>query len=81
MTEQERMVVRRKVNQRHLSALLDMGIPQEQAELALAETGNVGVEVRGPIRPLGFCLSAGGGERGRGRPTVITPKSQSIARV
>ncbi|KAK9909040.1 hypothetical protein WJX75_006403 [Coccomyxa subellipsoidea] len=44
-TASERRRARRKVNQRFLSAMLDMGIPSEKAELALSETGNVGVEV------------------------------------
>lgn len=44
-TASERRRARRKVNQRFLSAMLDMGIPPEKAELALSETGNVGVEV------------------------------------
>ena len=35
----------RAVNQRFLSSLRDMGVPTDRAELALAETGNVGVEV------------------------------------
>ncbi len=39
--------VRRAANQRFLGAMMDMGVAQEHAELALAETGNVGVEVRG----------------------------------
>lgn len=43
---EERRRVRRAANQRFLGAMLDMGIPQDHAELALAETGNVGVEVR-----------------------------------
>ncbi len=38
--------MRRAANQRFLGAMLDMGILQDHAELALAETGNVGVEVR-----------------------------------
>ncbi len=46
-TASERRRARRKVNQRFLSAMADMGIPAEKAELALSETGNVGVEVRG----------------------------------
>ena len=33
------------MNQRFLTAMMDMGIPNEKAELALSETGNVGVEV------------------------------------
>jgi hypothetical protein len=37
--------VRRAANQRFLGNMMDMGIPQEHAELALAETGNVGIEV------------------------------------
>ena len=37
---------RRTVNQRFLLAMTDMGIPADKAELALYETGNVGVEVR-----------------------------------
>ena len=40
--------MRRSANQRFLGAMLDMGIPVEHAELALAETNNVGVEVLGP---------------------------------
>ncbi len=40
----ERRRVRRAANQRFLGAMLDMGIAQEHAELALAETGNVGIE-------------------------------------
>ena len=46
-TTSERQRARRIVNQRFLSAMLEMGIPLEKAELALSETGNVGVEVRG----------------------------------
>ena len=42
---EERRRVRRTANQRFLGAMLDMGIPQDHAELALAETGNVGIEV------------------------------------
>lgn len=42
-SEQNR--VNRRVNQRFLTAMMEMGIPTEQAELALHETGNVGVEV------------------------------------
>ena len=41
----EKRKARRKVNQRFLTAMMDMGIPNEKAELALSETGNVGVEV------------------------------------
>jgi hypothetical protein len=41
----ERKRVNRRVNQRFLGAMSEMGIPSEQAELALHETGNVGVEV------------------------------------
>lgn len=44
-TASERKRVVRRVNQRFLQAMGEMGIPREQAELALAETGNVGVEV------------------------------------
>lgn len=44
-TASERKKVNRRVNQRFLSALVEMGVPSEQAELALSETGNVGVEV------------------------------------
>lgn len=44
-TASERKRVTRRVNQRFLQVMSEMGIPQEQAELALAETGNVGVEV------------------------------------
>jgi len=36
---------RRAVNQRFLAALVSMGIAADRAELALASTGNVGVEV------------------------------------
>ena len=42
----EQAKVRRVANQRFLSAMMAMGFPQDHAELALAETGNVGVEVR-----------------------------------
>lgn len=45
-TASERRRNKRKVNQRFLTAMLDMGIPADKAELALSETGNVGVEVR-----------------------------------
>ena len=41
----ERRRISRRVNQRFVQTMLDMGIPEEQAELALMETGNVGVEV------------------------------------
>ncbi|KAL4443784.1 hypothetical protein ABPG75_011521 [Micractinium tetrahymenae] len=44
-TASERKRVNRRVNQRFLSAMAEMGIPSDQAELALHETGNVGVEV------------------------------------
>lgn len=44
-TASERRRAKRKVNQRFLSAMMDMGIPTDKAELALSETGNVGVEV------------------------------------
>ena len=44
-TASEHRRLSRRVNQRFLLAMGEMGIPQEQAELALAETGNVGVEV------------------------------------
>eukprot|EP00879_Flechtneria_rotunda_P005191 GHRR01005473.1.p1 GENE.GHRR01005473.1~~GHRR01005473.1.p1 ORF type:complete len:1380 (+),score=526.24 GHRR01005473.1:240-4379(+) len=36
---------KKRVNQVYLMALLEMGIPKHKAELALTETGNVGVEV------------------------------------
>lgn len=48
-TASERRRARRKVNQRFLSAMMDMGIPTDKAELALSETGNVGVEVLSDI--------------------------------
>lgn len=44
-TASERKRVNRRVNQRFLTAMVEMGIPSDQAELALHETGNVGVEV------------------------------------
>lgn len=44
-TASERKRVNRRVNQRFLTAMAEMGIPSDQAELALHETGNVGVEV------------------------------------
>ncbi len=44
-TASERKRVNRRVNQRFLTAMVEMGIPGDQAELALHETGNVGVEV------------------------------------
>ena len=47
-TNSERQRARRVVNQRFLTAMLEMGIPLEKAELALSETGNVGIEVRDP---------------------------------
>jgi hypothetical protein len=47
-TASERRKAKRKVNQRFLSAMADMGIPSDKAELALSETGNVGVEARAP---------------------------------
>ena len=45
-TNSERQRARRIVNQRFLTAMLEMGIPLEKAELALSETGSVGIEVR-----------------------------------
>lgn len=45
----ERRRVRRAANQRFLGAMLDMGIAQDHAELALAETGNVGIEASAPF--------------------------------
>ena len=44
-TASERKRAKRKVNQRFLTAMVDMGINLERAELALCETGNVGIEV------------------------------------
>ena len=44
-TASERRRHARRVNQRFVQTMLDMGIPEEQAALALMETGNVGVEV------------------------------------
>lgn len=44
-TASERRRIIPRINQRFLQAMGEMGIPREQAELALAETGNVGVEV------------------------------------
>lgn len=61
-SDSERAKVRRVANQRFLSAMLDMGFAQDHAELALAETGNVGVEVRNlqhllkHIKPPGGAL-------------------------
>lgn len=43
---------RRMVNQRFLTAMAEMGIPSDRAELALAETGNVGVEACAPLAAL-----------------------------
>ena len=43
--------MRRVANQRFLTAMLDMGFRKDHAELALAETGNVGVEVRAEKQP------------------------------
>ena len=60
-TASERRRAKRKVNQRFLSAMMDMGIPTDKAELALSETGNVGVEVRGAPQPQGLrcrCVHA-----------------------
>ena len=50
-TNSERQRARRIVNQRFLTAMLEMGIPLEKAELALSETGSVGIEVRPAHRP------------------------------
>jgi hypothetical protein len=36
---------RKKINQVYLMAMLEMGIPKHKAEVALTETGNMGVEV------------------------------------
>lgn len=44
-TDSERRQHRRNVNQRFLSTMTEMGINLEDAEVALTETGNVGVEV------------------------------------
>ena len=68
-TASERRRARRKVNQRFLSAMMDMGIPTDKAELALSETGNVGVEVpplTSPcLGPLHHRLLETFGNRGR----------------
>ena len=55
----QRRRARREVNQRFLSAMLDMGIAADRAELALCETGNVGVEVRVRDLAVGFFRSRG----------------------
>ena len=44
-TASEKRRARRTVNQRFLTAMVEMGIPVDRAELALSETGNVGIEV------------------------------------
>lgn len=44
-TASERKRANRRVNQRFLTAMMEMGIPPDQGELALHETGNVGIEV------------------------------------
>eukprot|EP00884_Botryococcus_braunii_P023346 jgi/Botrbrau1/9696/Bobra.0201s0026.1 len=44
-TASEKRRLKRKVNQRFLTAMVEMGFPSERAELALSETGNVGIEV------------------------------------
>lgn len=36
---------KKRVNQAYLVAMMEMGIPKHKAEIALTETGNVGVEV------------------------------------
>jgi hypothetical protein len=36
---------KKRVNQAYLVAMMEMGIPKHKAEVALTETGNVGVEV------------------------------------
>ena len=70
---------RRAVNQRFLSALEAMGIPSERAELALAETGNVGVEassgVEGRVEERGGKVAAGGVAAQLPLPTSHTPFS------
>jgi hypothetical protein len=45
-TASEKKRDKRKVNQRFLTAMNEMGIALEKAEVALSETGNVGIEVR-----------------------------------
>ena len=45
-TASEKKRDRRKVNQRFLTAMVEMGITVEKAEVALSETGNVGIEAR-----------------------------------
>jgi uncharacterized UBP type Zn finger protein len=39
------MCRKKRVNQAYLVAMMEMGIPKHKAEVALSETGNVGVEV------------------------------------
>ena len=61
---------RRAVNQRFFAALVSMGITAERAELALASTGNVGVEVAAewlfsvPDEAVERALAAIDGEEG-----------------
>ena len=54
----ERRRAKRKVNQRFLTAMVDMGILMERAELALCETGNVGIEVCRVCVFLSVCFRA-----------------------
>ncbi|CAD7697676.1 unnamed protein product [Ostreobium quekettii] len=44
-TREGRRRMQKRVNQKFLTAMLEMGIQKEKAELALAETKNVGVEM------------------------------------
>eukprot|EP00803_Ostreobium_quekettii_P007034 evm.model.scf_2582.1 EVM.evm.TU.scf_2582.1 scf_2582:2859-15247(+) len=44
-TRESRRRLQKRVNQKFLTAMLDMGIQKEKAELALVETKNVGVEM------------------------------------
>jgi ubiquitin-protein ligase E3 A len=67
----ERRAVRRRVNARFVAALAEMGVPREQAELALEQTGNVGVEVAAEWLfsvPADVLESALSGEEPAGAP-------------
>lgn len=85
-TASERKRVNRRVNQRFLSAMAEMGIPSDQAELALHETGNVGVEVATEwlfsvpqVGRNGAGVRTGGGERGKRSRSARHSKTSCLA--
>ena len=69
----EQATVRRVANQRFLTAMLEMGFRKDHAELALAETGNVGVEACPCCCPVSIIVGGQPNKTGLGRhgPTHI----------